>query len=171
VRGLWRCQVLPERSALTPAHLELLFQLTGGFPKFLCHLLAYSQQRAVAAGAKQLTLEIIEQAARASSMLNEMRSMIDAFVSRDVLRLKAFNDVDLDYYRKRWASSLGEPPASELAPSASPRRKKTQQEVLRQDQTKAKASRTRAQNKRVVDAEASDNLTSHLLQELDDFVK
>jgi len=172
VRGLWRCQILPKRSPLTPAHFDVFFRYTGGFPKFLTHLLAYSQQRAVATGADELTLELIEQAAQSSSMLNEMRPLIDAFVTRDVLALGAFSDVDVDYYRKRWGTDNGKRlTTSALGPHSSAPVKKTQQEVLRKDQINAKASRTRAEKKAVTNAPVSAQQNKHLMDEIDKLLK
>lgn len=172
VRGLWRCQILSERSSLTAEHFSLLYRLTGGFPKCLSHLLAYSQQRAIATGEKLLTLELIEQAARSSPMLNEMRLLIDAFVTRDALGLRAFSDVDMDYYRRRWGTENGHRQARPMlaSPSSTPKIK-TQQEVLKQSQVNAKASRTRAQSKSVIDVTASAEQTEHLLQEIDAITK
>jgi hypothetical protein len=172
VRGLWRCQILPERSPLTATHFNLLYRYTGGFPKCLAHLLAYSQQQALAVGATQLTLDLIEQAAKSSSMLNEMRPLIDAFVNRDALRLRTFNDVDTDYYKNKWRPEndcwqVG--PISSPSPTTSG--KKTQQDVLSQEQSRAKAQRTAAKNKTNKDPASSGAQRDYFLQEIDSIIK
>lgn len=164
VRGLWRCQILPERTPLSVPLIDLLYRLTGGFPKFLSHLLAFSQQLAITTGERKLSLELIERAAHTSPLLREMHPLINAFVTCDALGLRTFSDIDTEYYIQKWGTD--QPDAHLLTrPSSMPQRR-TQQEVLKKEQIKAKAAKTRGKNKSVVSAAASKTQTDGFLQEI-----
>lgn len=171
VRGLWRCQILPEPSSLTGDHFKLLYRLTGGFPNCLAHLLACSQQRAIAKGVSQLTLDLIEQTARSNPMLNEMRALIEAFVTRDAFKLRAFSDVDMDYYRKKWEVLTDTlPPVSSQTLVLGKTASKSQQEVNRSNQTLAKSAQTKERKMAALRIDPTTPQTDYLLQSIDAMV-
>lgn len=105
VRGLWRCQIMPNVGDLTTAHLEAYFSYTAFIPKFVAHLHAASQQCALRAGENSLSPERIEQTAQHDPMLMKMRSFIQAFVNQDPLGLIAYKDSGVDYFKKKWGRS------------------------------------------------------------------
>lgn len=154
VRGLWRCQLLPEREELTSEHLELIYRATGGFPVCLAHLLGYSQQLAIEAGESKVTPAMLERAAATCPMLKSMRSLIRGIVERDPLLLAQHEDVDADHFQRKWqqtgypaASEGGEGVSSSSAPSVDkPARSKDRAVPVRRKQRSEPAKEVRAEN-------------------------
>jgi len=172
VRGLWRCQILPERDPWTMAHCELLYQLTGGFPKFLSELLVHCQQQAWRAGARKLTLEMIAESARTCEMLISMQKLIKAFVFRDLVSLRVYSDVDREYYQQKWQNG----PIRDVAiqghsVSAAMTAAKSQQEVLAIAQGRAKAQLARQGKDSNIDEDASKLQSDLLKDQIDAMVK
>jgi len=146
VRGLWRCQLLPKSAPITPEAEEWLFRLTGGFPAMLSRLLAESQKLAARQGQECLTVPIIQSAARQSPYLKELKPIIDAFVAKDPFRLKAYSDIDWNYFQSKWAEGivrsngdlpLGRENRNSLRPQV------TSMDIVAKDQSAFKASEKR----------------------------
>jgi hypothetical protein len=145
VRGMWRCQVLPEINPLTEEHFEVFFRLTAGIPGFLSNVLVACQEYALEAGMQCLTLDLIEEVGRKWKNRQKLGPMIDAFVARDVIGLTPYNDVDRDYYRRKWSTMSSQRIAStSLRSTSAISSKKTPPQVLKQQQINAKAATTRA---------------------------
>ncbi|TCV81065.1 ATP-binding protein [Sulfurirhabdus autotrophica] len=174
VRGLWRCQLLPERGPLTREVEELLFRLTGGFPAALIRLLAESQQLAAHQGQEFLTVAIIMNAAKISPFLKEMKPIIDAFVAKDAVRLNAYSDIDWCYFQSKWATGHSRNNGDLLSGgevSSSLRSPATSRDIVAKDQRAFKVSQTRRANKNL-QSNGSASITaqgSNLLDELDAF--
>jgi hypothetical protein len=125
------------RSALATCHLDgsrdsfdeelenHKLQLTGGFPDFYVALHSELERIRMARPGCKIDKEMINQAAKASSLIQVMQPLISAFTMRDPIALRKCTDVDHDYYLQKWRQAAKSAPnvgskhtATPPAPSA-----------------------------------------------------
>lgn len=120
------------RSALATCHLDgsrdsfdeelenHKLQLTGGFPDFYVALHSELERIRIVRPGCKIDKEIINQAAKASSLIQVMQPLISAFTTRDPIALRKCADVDHDYYLQKWRHTAESAPNVGSKPTATP---------------------------------------------------
>lgn len=145
VRGLWQCQLMPERAPLTGELYDLLHRLTGGIPKTLATLLAESQKYALSLGHKLLSPPVILYAAANSPMLTALKPLIDGLVSKDAISLRVYSDVDHDRLGREWVPD-DDSAVMETMPTTT-KKQKSGEALAAEDRKRFKSDQTRRKRK------------------------
>lgn len=146
VRGLWQCQLMPERAPLTEEMYSLLHRLTGGIPKTLTTLLAESQRYALSLGHKMLSPPVILYAAAESPMLKALKPLIDGLVGKDPVNLRVYSDVDHDRLSREWIPDEGSSGVETRLATAT-RKQKSGEALAAEDRKRFKSDQTRRKRK------------------------
>lgn len=80
---------------------QMLWGMTGGIPDALCRLRRVTLQTAALAGDQRVLKKHIEYAYE-SAVYAPMRPLIRAFVKKDPVLLKPFNDIPHAYFEEKW---------------------------------------------------------------------
>lgn len=152
-RGLATCHLDGSRDSFNEELEEHKFQLTGGFPDFYVALHSELERMRMTRPGCQIDKGMINQAAKASSLIQSMQPLISAFAARDPIALRKCIDVDHDYYLQKWrqaaesASNVGRkhtatPPAPSADVSVS-----DPTQVIEDDRKKLESTRNRQRSK------------------------
>lgn len=101
-RGLATCHLDGSRDSFNEELEEHKFQLTGGFPDFYVALHSELERMRITRPGCEIDKEMIDKAAKASSLIQSMQPLISAFAARDPIALRKCIDVDHDYYLQKW---------------------------------------------------------------------
>lgn len=145
VRGLWQCQLMPERAPLTEEMFSLLHRLTGGIPKTLTTLFAESQKYALSLGHKMLSPPVILYAAAESPMLKALKPLIDGLVSKDPVNLRVYSDVDHERLGREWIPDEDNSGLEAMQPAT--RKQKSGEALAAEDRKRFKSDQTRRKRK------------------------
>lgn len=180
--AFWGYNVLDEPTVVSDPNGEILYKYCGGIRDYACRVIVAAQRLALDLGDKHIKELHLQQAFQGPDFSGKERLLIKAFIDKDPLILRQFEDIPVSDFASRWGlvfETPQEPSQSESPSNSAPQQEKRPRNktAAQKDQESMTRQRTRAANakanaektKPALDLEDMRNsgLKAHLISQLE----